>query len=493
MYNTINPNILRKAGDYLLSDVTLISYQSTEGSSRPKKISIRDSIGEINIYESIHSKTLSGDVSLADSQNIIKNLPLTGFERIEFTFYTPSSPRGFNFSEKTGFPMYVYKISNRQEGTPGTQIYSLHFASKEFIRNEQVKCSQAFSNTFDNVVIELLRNQSYLDSKKDLFVEETKGTHKVVVPRQRPFAFIDYLSKNSQSKAFENAGMYFYETANGFNFRSIESMLATTNNIARPVIAKFVSKPQNIEVDPGVVSKMQIAENVSIISQFDSLKNTRNGAYASRILIHDLFSKEFKEIDYDYHIEFEKSFHTEHDGKGGKNKRNYALPLFPDNNNNFISDNSEGTLYYQSSTTKLHEKLEPPPAELILQKVQAQRSMLNSMKISLEVPGFTGLSAGDLIAYEMPNYEPQDNKDVLAFDPYMSGRYIVESIRHQFNVGRDKHMMFLECIKDTVRLPYPVENVSTTVTSDKEPQNVLQSKLDEAVIQETTRSSVYKI
>ena len=54
-------------------------------------------------------------------------------------------------------------------------------------------------------------------------------------------------------------------------------------------------------------------------------------------------------------------------------------------------------------------------------------------------------------------------------------------------------MMFLECIKDTVRLPYPVENVSTTVTSDKEPQNVLQSKLDEAVIQETTRSSVYKI
>jgi len=113
------------------------------------------------------------------------------------------------------------------------------------------------------------------------------------------------------------------------------------------------------------------------------------------------------------------------------------------------------------------------------------------MKISLEVPGFTGLSAGDLIAYEMPNYEPQDTKDALAFDPYMSGRYIVESIRHQFNVGRDKHMMFLECVKDTVRLPYPVENVSTTVTADKEPQNVLQSDLDEAIIQETTRSSIH--
>ena len=117
---------------------------------------------------------------------------------------------------------------------------------------------------------------------------------------------------------------------------------------------------------------------------------------------------------------------------GGKNKKNYALPLFPDNNNKFVSDNAEGTLFYQSSTTKLHNTLEPPAAENILQKVMAQRSMLNSMKISLEVPGFTGLSAGDLIAYEMPNYEPQDTKDALAFDPYMSGRYIVESIRHQF-------------------------------------------------------------
>ena len=52
-------------------------------------------------------------------------------------------------------------------------------------------------------------------------------------------------------------------------------------------------------------------------------------------------------------------------------------------------------------------------------------------------------------------------------------------------------MMFLECVKDTVRLPYPVENVSTTVTADKEPQNVLQSDLDEAIIQETTRSSIH--
>ena len=135
MYNTINPNILRKAGDYLLSDVTLISYQSTEGSSRPKKISIRDSIGEINIYESIHSKTLSGDVSLADSQNIIKNLPLTGFERLDFKVFTPGCSRGYDFTRETGSPVYIYSITDRQGDTARNQKYILNFCSKELIRN----------------------------------------------------------------------------------------------------------------------------------------------------------------------------------------------------------------------------------------------------------------------------------------------------------------------------------------------------------------------
>ena len=106
MYQSINPSILRKAGDYILSDITLISYQTGDGSN-PKKISIRDSVVEFNIYESIHNKCLSGDITVVDSLNVANHLPLTGFERIEFKVFTPSSNRGFNFSEKNGHPKIV--------------------------------------------------------------------------------------------------------------------------------------------------------------------------------------------------------------------------------------------------------------------------------------------------------------------------------------------------------------------------------------------------
>ena len=122
-----------------------------------------------------------------------------------------------------------------------------------------------------------------------LTIEETKGVHKVVCPRQRPFKFIDYLSKNSQSLKYDNASMYFYETAYGFVYQSIESMLAIGNTVARPVVAKFVSKPTNLGADKNIIELMQIAEDVKVISQYDTLKSLRNGVYASRLVTHDLF------------------------------------------------------------------------------------------------------------------------------------------------------------------------------------------------------------
>ena len=81
MYNKINTNELNQAGQYVLSDVVLTSFQSHEGRSEPKKISIRSLVTEINIYESLTSNTLSGNIVVTDAQNIPNHLPLTGFNK----------------------------------------------------------------------------------------------------------------------------------------------------------------------------------------------------------------------------------------------------------------------------------------------------------------------------------------------------------------------------------------------------------------------------
>ena len=182
MYNDINTSQLSRAGQYSLSDVQLVSYQSFRGQTSPKRISIRSLVTEINIYESI----------------VNKSLPLTGFEQIEFKLFTPGTSRAYDFTSKTGHPMQIYKISSRKGLNPRTQIYVLNFASREMFKNEQVKVARAFEDSIDNMILSIFRNE--LDSNKTLTLEETKGLRKYVMPRLRPFQAIDMLSKEAESK-----------------------------------------------------------------------------------------------------------------------------------------------------------------------------------------------------------------------------------------------------------------------------------------------------
>ena len=98
MYNDINTSQLNRAGQYSLSDVQLVSYQSFRGQTSPKRISIRSLVTEINIYESIVNKSLSGNIVVTDAQNIPNHLPLTGFEQIEFKLFTPGTCRASVFT-----------------------------------------------------------------------------------------------------------------------------------------------------------------------------------------------------------------------------------------------------------------------------------------------------------------------------------------------------------------------------------------------------------
>ena len=82
MYNQRNADTLTRAGQFALSDIQLIYYQSSDGGSEPKKVSVRSLVLEINIYEDIFSKGLSGNIVLLDGQNLTNHLPLRGFERI---------------------------------------------------------------------------------------------------------------------------------------------------------------------------------------------------------------------------------------------------------------------------------------------------------------------------------------------------------------------------------------------------------------------------
>jgi len=495
MYSSIDSNRLKKPGDYLLSDVVLISYRSEKGDNTPISISVRSLVTELNIYESIHNKSLSGNIVLLDAQNVIAALPLVGFERIEFTLFTPSISRGFDFSRKNGHPMYIYRISDRESVNPRAQIYTLHFCSREMIRNEKVKATRAYKGTISQTVASILRDPSLLDSEKNLILEESYFIHKYVAPIERPFDFIDEISKEAISKKFYSPGMIFFENSLGFHFRSYESLLAFSSGTARPAVAKFEPKPSNIRIEGNrdIIQEMKNASKFVIKDQFNTLKNLRNGVYSSLTTKYDSFFKTTEDITFDYHKEYVFAHHTEHDKDGGRTDTKSITPLLNEQGK-FITDFPLGTQYLRSDTSRIHNDItdiDTPLTSNFLGRRLSSRLAFESFKLELVVPGFTGLCAGDIIIFEMPTHAPEDKSNVMDRDPYMSGRYLVSSIRHQVSVLNDRHTMILECIKDSVRKPYPDE-INDTFTG-KEKSNRFtndQYDLDELVINQA--SGIFK-
>ena len=162
MYSEIDTDKLTSAGRFLLDDITLVSYQSADGSNKnAKSVSIKSLVQEINLYESLEGPGLSGNVVVGDGQAIVAHLPLTGYERIEFKLYTPGTSRGYDFTSVTGPPMFIYKISNRTPLTPSSQIYVLHFCSREMLRNQRVKVSQSYSS-MSTAVRKIFKDPRYL-------------------------------------------------------------------------------------------------------------------------------------------------------------------------------------------------------------------------------------------------------------------------------------------------------------------------------------------
>jgi hypothetical protein len=474
IYDTLDASTLRKPGAFSLTDINLVSYSSAKGDTEPKRISIETMVIDLNIYESIFNKCLSGNLLVVDTNNVVGNMPLTGYERLEFKFFTPSSSKGYDFSVKSGNPMYVYKISKRQAVNPRTQMYILHFCSKELMTNEEVKVQNAQTDTYTNMVANIVSNPDFLNSAKNVYIEPSKGLHKEVFGNDRPLDAIEHLSLKTISSKYSNSGYHFYETSDGFFYRSLESMLAVESNTARPVLAKFRPKPANIR-DGGnkdIKNEMQIAIKFKIVDQFDTLKNLRNGVYASKLITHDATYKQFTVRDFDYNTEYEQSMHTEPGKDGIKTDNTGILPLF-NKEGKFLSSQYNTSRMFASSTQKIHDNTELPNPRDYLQKRLSQRLAFTSFKLEITVPGFTGLTAGDLITFEMPSFQPYGEGNPRDNDPYMSGRYLITSIRHQLNRKQNKHIMILECMKDSVRKPYPEENVDTFTGKEKERRGII--------------------
>jgi len=443
------------AGDYNLKNILLHNHAG-------EVIDIKNVVQELNIYESIYKNALTGTLVVIDAQNLIAKLEMQGTERISFTLSTPGAMGErsiINASESTGHPFHVYKITDRKQLKPGTLMYTIHFASREFMRNLRTKVSQAYNGRLDRSVYQIFLDETYLDSKKELTFEPCGNTDKVVIPNMRPFDAINMIAGKSLPEKSNGVGYYFYETTKGFHYRSWDNMISSNGKHERPIKQEFYYMPMNID-DPEIEDKInhdfKSVESYRFVNTFhDVAANTLLGTYSHRVISHNIFDKSYAIEDYDYHYDFEFSKHTE--TQGGDLPK-YAIAYSAvDEDGNTVSDYPESRVSLQSTTQFLHDTAAGGYGLDVAQdgrmkgkRVAQQNQVRQGTALKLIVKGQSYLEAGDLIEFKLRSID-EKNTDGQE-DPQYSGKYVITKIRHQ--ITPERYTMALECAKDSVKQGY---------------------------------------
>lgn len=398
-------------GDFSLSEVWLYPHFGD-------RIDIKQLVGEITLYESILNAALQCTIVVQDiSKNLINNLPLMGEERVQIIIRSNKKQYDLNY--------YIYKIDGRTMKEKN-QSYVLSCISLEGLRNENFRiCERVDGKKSEDLVKQILK-QSNFTNKKVSTPDATVYPFNMYIPNWRPFDTIIWLSRRSVPQYKKNSvGYLFYETFDGFSYRSVDRLLdqqqyPNTNT-------KYSYFQGNQTTGQGTVDEQYRVMNYSSPKAFDLYDDLRRGAYAHNCIYLDINHRSyrvFKTTADDFwgdssHAEKVKPYKTDADGNIDLLKRGSRFIYRPTTINTWGWDENQDT-----KDTKNID-----PVNLNYEKAFYRYYFLEYNHMEVSVPGDLENRCGNMIYLSIPSPE-QQSKDKVIEDERISGRYMVNSIKH---------------------------------------------------------------
>ena len=464
----------RYPGDFRAGEIILYSYGGSQ-------LEISGMTAVVNVYQDLDSAFLSGNLMFFDSVGAVNKLPIIGNEFLEFKFRTPIDAKGDEEMNATNHRFQVYE-KRSVRSTQNTQAVALFFTSIESIRNERLRVSKSLSGSYGEMVDKIFKtDKTLLNSKKDVFIDPTKGVYKYTFPNCRPAEAVRHMTYMSEPINFKTPYYMFYENNRGFHFRCLESLYRESgdNTRNRPFVA-FIDLLSAFNPNfgtPDVESESPITKpySFSFNDSYNTLKNTRRGMFGSVTYAHDLIDKKFIKSRTSYtnyyeqalHIdaptgagtvyqgimppgpaEFDDDYTVDDKSYGSTNKhqinRLHASKLTKASsaNNRKYMDDYFARVFVVPATKANHvfnsEGTELDPRMTAKQNLSEATRDYFSMDI--DVPGNFTYNIGDLVWCEVPSYNAAgmttDNKvmreDVI--DPFLTGRYLIKSLHHQIDM-----------------------------------------------------------
>ena len=421
-------------------------------------VNIATGIISFAYYESLLQDCIRAQVSFMDTGNsidkktVMEGLPVYGTEKTSIICED-------NNGETIEVELYVNQPDQISNETTKSTV-SLNLASKEFFDNEKVRLNIRFDGKIANGKIPskeggsvekiLKKDDKFLATEKEIFIEATSNNRNFVGNNWKPFFGINWLAPQSVPSGQENpsakgnsAGFMFWETSDGFHYKSIDGLMNTETNKPKK---KFIYNetpegPCSANMPDGYDAKVL---EYTVDNRVNVQEKLKMGAYSTRTWT---FNPYDTSVDILYPNAFlQGTSNVESVSSNEEGNQEYLelagkkLPyLNPEFNKDIdfsrtefrvldVGSLPEGKGAGENSTQIQKSKDQNIEYKNVLNQGIMRMNQLFACKVIITIPGDFSLHAGDAVYFDAPGLREDTKADDV--DRHISGNYVISSICH---------------------------------------------------------------
>lgn len=387
--------------------------------------SIEGKVLAFNYYESIYSPMVTGTLALEDTGNSVVNektgvlatikdgMKITGFEEVSFEIDTAFGSLNF-----INYPLIVTG-SPLNKDEPDRQTIFLNLVSKTEIDSSKKPLTRSYPEApISDTVQKILKDELKI-SKDKIDIEKTKNQDKIKGNHRGALDVIQKMCQKSIPAEGMDPGYFFYETQDGFNFKSIDGLIKQgikeyeenedyAEHHTYYYFNAFVSN-----IDKEGKNDFKVLLPPAIRRDEDQLKALRTGLYNVRIITKNSLTGEYKEEIKNLLSDTNLGEKQEKVVDDKDYFKSYCFHISPGADDPGVSD-----------------VILNNPADYVPQS-NMRYSLLHTQIVQIQVPCNVRLKAGQVIKLYLENIT-QSNKVEQIYNNLRSGYYMICHLSHSF-------------------------------------------------------------
>ena len=366
-----------------------------------------------NYYESLYSPVVSGNLTYVDAggstedkkenlTSIKDGLPITALEDLKVKIQTSFGTLDFTRDpfKVTSSPI-MHQESNRQ-------TVLLTFVNEKELKNSEVPVFDRYVGRISDSIKKILQQKLQISNDK-IDIEPTKNSYGFVGKGRGALNIILDLCRRSVPVKGD-AGYFFYQTQDGFKYKSIDSLLSQEPKQKYLYYGALRSNVENSDNDFNVLLAPKVKKDQDIT------KALKDGTYVNRNIFFNPQTFEHSEIIFSV------------DKDGVKKTLGGDLPIKTDELKSFVKTNHH--ILDIGSFEVQNQNPNNDPREW--QATSTMRyNLLHSIVMEIQIPCNSELRAGDVIELEIESIK--EDMVQSPSDEQQSGKYLILHLCHHFD------------------------------------------------------------